>query len=30
VEGCITMDRVDTGLAPESWEQRGAGRFDNR
>ena len=24
VEGCITMDRVDTGLAPESWEQRAA------
>jgi dihydropyrimidine dehydrogenase (NAD+) subunit PreA len=22
VESCITMDRVDTGLAPESWEQR--------
>jgi len=23
VEGCITMDRVDTGLPAESWEQRG-------
>ena len=22
VEGCITMDEVPTGLAPESWEQR--------
>jgi dihydropyrimidine dehydrogenase (NAD+) subunit PreA len=22
VEGCITMERVETGLAPESWEQR--------
>jgi dihydropyrimidine dehydrogenase (NAD+) subunit PreA len=22
VENCITMDRVDTGLAPESWAQR--------
>jgi dihydropyrimidine dehydrogenase (NAD+) subunit PreA len=22
VEGCITMERVDRGLAPESWEQR--------
>jgi dihydropyrimidine dehydrogenase (NAD+) subunit PreA len=22
VEGCITMDRVDTGLAAESWAQR--------
>jgi len=22
VEGCITMDRVDTGKPPESWEQR--------
>jgi dihydropyrimidine dehydrogenase (NAD+) subunit PreA len=30
VEGCITMDRVDTGVAPESWEQRGVRRFDNR
>jgi len=25
VDGCITMDRVDTGLVPESWEQRSAG-----
>ena len=24
VESCITMDRVDTGLAAESWEQRSA------
>jgi dihydropyrimidine dehydrogenase (NAD+) subunit PreA len=30
VERCITMDRVDTGLAPESWEQRSAGHFDSR
>jgi dihydropyrimidine dehydrogenase (NAD+) subunit PreA len=22
VEGCITMDRVDIGVAPESWDQR--------
>ncbi len=22
VEGCITMEKVDTGLAPEHWEQR--------
>jgi hypothetical protein len=22
VESCITMDRVDTGLAAESWAQR--------
>jgi dihydropyrimidine dehydrogenase (NAD+) subunit PreA len=22
VEGCITMERVETGLAPETWEQR--------
>ncbi|HLY19645.1 MAG TPA: NAD-dependent dihydropyrimidine dehydrogenase subunit PreA [Bryobacteraceae bacterium] len=22
VEGCITMDRVDTGMGPQSWEQR--------
>ena len=25
VENCITMDRVDTGLTPQSWAQRGAG-----
>ena len=25
VEGCITMDRVDTGLPAQSWEQRSAG-----
>jgi dihydropyrimidine dehydrogenase (NAD+) subunit PreA len=24
VEGCITMERVDTGLAPESWAERTA------
>jgi len=24
VEGCITMDRIDTGLSYQSWEQRGA------
>jgi dihydropyrimidine dehydrogenase (NAD+) subunit PreA len=24
VEGCITMERVDMGLAPETWEQRSA------
>jgi dihydropyrimidine dehydrogenase (NAD+) subunit PreA len=24
VESCITMDRVDTGLTPESWAQRSA------
>ena len=22
VENCITMERIDTGLAPESWEER--------
>jgi len=25
VEDCITMVEIDTGLAPETWEQRGAG-----
>ncbi|HEY6413338.1 MAG TPA: 4Fe-4S dicluster-binding protein, partial [Edaphobacter sp.] len=25
VEDCITMERIDTGLAPETWEQRTAG-----
>jgi dihydropyrimidine dehydrogenase (NAD+) subunit PreA len=24
VENCITMERVDTGRAPETWEQRTA------
>ena len=25
VEGCITMERIDTGQAPQSWEQRTQG-----
>jgi dihydropyrimidine dehydrogenase (NAD+) subunit PreA len=25
VEGCITMERVDDGLPPQSWAQRTAG-----
>jgi dihydropyrimidine dehydrogenase (NAD+) subunit PreA len=24
VENCITMERIDTGLAPETWAQRTA------
>jgi len=26
VEGCITMETVETGLSPESWEQRTGGK----
>jgi dihydropyrimidine dehydrogenase (NAD+) subunit PreA len=22
VDGCITMDRIDTGLPPQTWEER--------
>jgi len=26
VDGCITMEKVETGLAPETWEQRTGGK----
>ncbi len=29
VDGCITMQEVPNGLAPQTWEQRGAGRLQS-